>query len=30
MHIPVSHPEKHFAFQDVKDLVLTVVDMEGR
>jgi hypothetical protein len=29
-HISVGHPEKHFAFQDMKDFVLVPVDVEWR
>jgi hypothetical protein len=28
MHIAVSHPEQHLAFQNVKDLVFIDVDVE--
>jgi hypothetical protein len=28
MYIPVSHPEQHLAFQNVKDLVFIEVDVE--
>jgi hypothetical protein len=27
-YIPVSHSEQHFAFEDMEDFVLTVVDVE--
>jgi hypothetical protein len=27
-HFPVSHPEQHLAFQNVKDLVFIEVDVE--